>query len=66
MRELSDVERVVVRMEGNTVAVRPRREGRWIYGLCLAVGGRPTTAWRPGVTYLLIEVLKRAGVGQRG
>jgi hypothetical protein len=62
MIELSDVERLLSRFEGERVAVRLRRNGRWIHGLCLAVSGLPTTALRPGVRYLLIEVDERAGV----
>lgn len=62
MRELTEVGRILIDLEGELVAVRLRRGKRWITGRCLAVGGRPTTSWRRGGRYLLIEVNERAGV----
>jgi hypothetical protein len=62
VRSLTDAARLVGRLEGELVAVRLRRDRRWIHGRCLAVGGRPTTSWRRGARYLLIEVHEHAGV----
>jgi len=62
VRELTDAERLAVRLEGQAVVLRRAREGRYVRGRCLAIDGLGGGGRRDGVLYLLIEVSKRAEV----
>ena len=62
MRELTDAERLVARLEYDPVILRRRCEGRFVRGRCVAVGGRGGADRADGVLYVLVEVRADAKV----
>jgi len=62
MKELTDAERLVARLEYEPVMLRRRCEGRFVRGRCVAVGGRGGADRADGVLYVLVEVRADAKV----
>ncbi len=62
MRELTDAERLIGRLEYEPVVIRRRCEGRFVRGRVLAVGGRGAADRRDGVLFVLVEVRADAAV----
>ena len=62
MKELTDAERLVARLEYEPVIIRRRCEGRFVRGRVLAVGGRGAAERSDGKLYVLVEVAADARV----